>query len=116
MQQVGALPNAPIMGQQPGQPTNIDMSMGSGVVLPNTMLEQAGIVPQQMPLGVQPGLPGQGGTLVNPLVPVPPQQAALAPDVLPNGTTNQNDYQFIFNNSSVGMAIASLGGAFVDCN
>ena len=117
MQQVGALPNAPIMGQQPGQPTNIDMSMGSGVVLPNTMLEQAGIVPQQMPLGVQPGLPGQGGTLpVNPLVPVPPQQAALAPDVLPNGATNQNDYQFIFNNSSVGMAIASLGGAFVDCN
>jgi PAS domain-containing protein len=27
-----------------------------------------------------------------------------------------NDYKFIFDNSSVGMAIASLGGAFVDCN
>ncbi|KAL7540240.1 hypothetical protein ACHAXR_010446 [Thalassiosira sp. AJA248-18] len=29
---------------------------------------------------------------------------------------NHNDYKFIFDNSSVGMAIASLGGAFVDCN
>merc|ERR1711976_368183 len=27
-----------------------------------------------------------------------------------------NDYKFIFNNSSVGMAIASMGGAYVDCN
>jgi len=27
-----------------------------------------------------------------------------------------NDYKFVFNNSSVGMAIASMGGAFVDCN
>ena len=27
-----------------------------------------------------------------------------------------NDYKFVFNNSSLGMAIASMGGAFVDCN
>lgn len=27
-----------------------------------------------------------------------------------------DDYKCVFNNSSVGMAIASLGGAFIDCN
>lgn len=31
-------------------------------------------------------------------------------------TVSPSDYKFIFDNSSVGMAIASLGGAFIDCN
>mmetsp|Transcript_2902 Transcript_2902/g.4898 ORF Transcript_2902/g.4898 Transcript_2902/m.4898 type:complete len:757 (-) Transcript_2902:212-2482(-) len=61
------------------------------------------------------------------------QQVGAAPlhQVLPQGMSvaaaasqsaaqinsiSPNDYKFVFNNSSVGMAIASMGGAFVDCN
>lgn len=29
---------------------------------------------------------------------------------------DENDYRFVFNSCSVGMAIASMGGAFIDCN
>jgi len=31
-------------------------------------------------------------------------------------TVQEHDYRFIFNSSPVGMAIASMGGAFIDCN
>ena len=109
MQQIGVTPNAN-MGQQ-----GIDMSMGAsglGIDAQAAAVQQA-IAQQQMPLGVQ-GLPGQGNGIL------PMNNAALAqPDAAQaaaTGPTNSNDYQFIFNNSSVGMAIASLGGAFVDCN
>lgn len=72
--------------------------------------QQAIAFPQQMSLGVQQGFPNHhGGTLpLNPPEPEPPQTAV-------NGI-NHNDYKFVFNNSSVGLAIASLGGAFIDCN
>ena len=72
--------------------------------------QQAIAFPQQMSLGVQQGFPNHhGGTLpLNPPEPEPPQTAV-------NGI-NHSDYKFVFNNSSVGMAIASLGGAFTDCN
>jgi PAS domain-containing protein len=106
MQQIGVTPNAN-MGQQ-----GIDMSMGAsglGIDAQAAAVQQA-IAQQQMPLGVQ-GLPGQ--------TVLPMNDAALAPGAAQATVaepTNSNDYQFIFNNSSVGMAIASLGGAFVDCN
>lgn len=97
MQQMGASGN---MGQ-PALPQNEMSIMGNG-----GMDVQQGIIPQQMPLGVQQGLPGQGGSLpMNPL-----SQAAMSQSAA------NDDYKFIFDNSSVGMAIASLGGAFVDCN
>ncbi|KAL3903600.1 MAG: hypothetical protein SGARI_005302, partial [Bacillariaceae sp.] len=35
--------------------------------------------------------------------------------VLPN-TITEGDYRHIFNSCTVGMAIASMGGAFIDCN
>lgn len=41
------------------------------------------------------------------------EEAAAAAD--PN-TVNTGDYRFIFNSCGVGMAIASMGGAFIDCN
>ena len=109
MQQIGVTPNA-TMGHQ-----GIDMSMGAsglGIDAQAAAVQQA-IAQQQMPLGVQ-GLPGQGNGIL------PMNNAALAQpgaaQATAAGPTNSNDYQFIFNNSSVGMAIASLGGAFVDCN
>jgi hypothetical protein len=72
--------------------------------------QQAVAFPQQMSLGVvQQGFPNHGGTLpLNPLEQEPPQTAVNA--------INHNDYEYVFNNSSVGLAIASLGGAFIDCN
>eukprot|EP00579_Thalassiosira_antarctica_P002580 CAMPEP_0201872302 /NCGR_PEP_ID=MMETSP0902-20130614/5041_1 /ASSEMBLY_ACC=CAM_ASM_000551 /TAXON_ID=420261 /ORGANISM="Thalassiosira antarctica, Strain CCMP982" /LENGTH=887 /DNA_ID=CAMNT_0048398541 /DNA_START=209 /DNA_END=2872 /DNA_ORIENTATION=+ len=106
MQQIGAAPNN--MGQN--QLPQNDMSMAG--VMPNVMDIQA--VPQQLALGgveQQGGLPGQegGGMLVN-----PSGQQQETPQQ--QNVVNSNDYKFIFNNSSVGMAIASLGGAFIDCN
>lgn len=41
------------------------------------------------------------------------QEAAAPSD--PN-KVNTSDYRFIFNSCGVGMAIASMGGAFIDCN
>jgi hypothetical protein len=35
--------------------------------------------------------------------------------VLPNKISDP-DYRYVFNSSTVGMAIASMGGAFIDCN
>jgi PAS domain S-box-containing protein len=61
-----------------------------------------------------------------PLQQVLPQNMAVAPTQMPAAAASQpaaqinsispNDYKFVFNNSSLGMAIASMGGAFVDCN
>lgn len=67
-------------------------------------------MPQQMSLNVQPSITVQNGYLQ--MNTVPP------PEALPTASTAiaQNDYKFIFDNTSVGMAIASLGGAFIDCN
>ena len=72
--------------------------------------QQANAFPQQMSLGVQQGFPNHHGSNLplNPPEQKPPQTAV-------NGI-NHNDYKFVFNNSSVGLAIASLGGAFIDCN
>lgn len=66
-----------------------DMSLNGG--MSNGMDAQSSQL--QLQQGQMMGAPGQ-------------QQHAVSP----------NDYKFVFNNSSVGMAIASLGGAFVDCN
>mmetsp|Transcript_65882 Transcript_65882/g.129627 ORF Transcript_65882/g.129627 Transcript_65882/m.129627 type:complete len:519 (-) Transcript_65882:11-1567(-) len=46
------------------------------------------------------------------------QQQQTAPSdgaVLPNKLEDP-DYRYVFNSSTVGMAIASMGGAFIDCN
>ncbi len=61
-----------------------------------------------------------------PLQQVLPQNMSVAPSQVSAAAASQtaaqlnsispNDYKFVFNNSSVGMAIASMGGAFVDCN
>lgn len=61
-----------------------------------------------------------------PLHQVLPQNMTVAPTQISAAAVSQpaaelnsispNDYKFVFNNSSVGMAIASMGGAFVDCN
>lgn len=60
------------------------------------------VIPQQLQL--------QQGMIMNGLG----QQQQQAPQT--QNAVSPNDYRFIFKNSSVGMAIASLGGAFVDCN
>ena len=79
------------IGLAPGGPTN-----------PQALQQQL-----QALSGVQPlvgGLPGQ------------PTQTQLPPQGTNFNAITPNDYKFIFDNSSVGMAIASLGGAFIDCN
>eukprot|EP00980_Cylindrotheca_fusiformis_P028700 scaffold22638_cov138-Cylindrotheca_fusiformis.AAC.12 len=45
----------------------------------------------------------------------PQQQASQDGSVLPNNI-EEPDYRFVFNSCTVGMAIASMGGAFIDCN
>ena len=57
----------------------------------------------------------QQGVLPNPQVMVNPL-AQQQQQQQPQNGISLDDYKFIFNESSVGMAIASLGGAFVDCN
>uniref|UniRef100_A0A7S3KX76 BHLH domain-containing protein n=1 Tax=Amphora coffeiformis TaxID=265554 RepID=A0A7S3KX76_9STRA len=60
---------------------------------------------------------------------IPPKSALLTPNTEKSNNTvtedavatdpnkvNTNDYRFIFNSCGVGMAIASMGGAFIDCN
>eukprot|EP00578_Thalassiosira_sp_NH16_P011800 CAMPEP_0181127212 /NCGR_PEP_ID=MMETSP1071-20121207/28068_1 /TAXON_ID=35127 /ORGANISM="Thalassiosira sp., Strain NH16" /LENGTH=614 /DNA_ID=CAMNT_0023212917 /DNA_START=36 /DNA_END=1880 /DNA_ORIENTATION=- len=120
MQQIGVTPD-PNMGlnQPQGMPQN-QMPMGPGVGTGG--MDTQAITSQSMhsgpgsiqPQGAVAGLPGQqqqpgiNGPPMNPLAQALPQNTVNA--ICPN------DYKFIFNNSSVGMAIASLGGAFVDCN
>ncbi|KAL7546052.1 hypothetical protein ACHAWF_009396 [Thalassiosira exigua] len=72
-------------------------------------LQQIGALQQQ---GA--AVPGQSGLPTNPLT-GQPQQQPLGQQPTPNSVC-PDDYKFIFDNSSVGMAIASLGGAFIDCN
>jgi len=43
-----------------------------------------------------------------------PQQASGEPQLVTS--VDEHDYRFVFNSCSVGMAIASMGGAFIDCN
>lgn len=58
---------------------------------------------------------------------IPPKSALLTPSSEKSGVemseepsdpnkVNTSDYRFIFNSCGVGMAIASMGGAFIDCN
>lgn len=61
---------------------------------------------------------------------IPPKSALTTPDKEKSNSSpseedtaptdpnkvNTNDYRFIFNSCGVGMAIASMGGAFIDCN
>ncbi|EJK64575.1 hypothetical protein THAOC_14684 [Thalassiosira oceanica] len=71
---------------------------------------------QQMQANAQSAIQGQTGRAItgrtNPLNPTPnpllpsSSASAISPD----------DYKHIFESSTVGMAIATLGGAFVDCN
>mmetsp|Transcript_3170 Transcript_3170/g.7009 ORF Transcript_3170/g.7009 Transcript_3170/m.7009 type:complete len:903 (-) Transcript_3170:432-3140(-) len=104
MQQIGVSPN-PNVGQQ-NMPQN-DMSMGMPA---GQNMDPQAAVPQQMAL-VQQGLGLPVQELPGQQIPMNPMgQAANA------NAINTNDYKFIFGNSCVGMAIASLGGAFVDCN
>jgi len=95
MQQIGITPN-PTTGQQ--NVPQIGQNVAPQAALPQHMALSGGGAQQGVALPVQ-----QGGVTPDPI-----GQSA-------NGI-NTNDYKFIFSNSSVGMAIASLGGAFVDCN
>lgn len=70
--------------------------VGIAGVVPNQQLIQQGVLPNPQ-------------VMVNPLAQQQQQQQ-------PQNGISLDDYKFIFNESSVGMAIASLGGAFVDCN
>lgn len=101
MQQIGTNPNG-----MPNQPQN-DMSMGPGPNVDPVLAQQL----QQMGAMPQAGLPGQAP----PNLPMNPLGGQQLPQNVVNSISH-NDYKFIFDNSSVGMAIASLGGAFVDCN
>ena len=59
---------------------------------------------------------------------IPPKSALLSPNTEKSSDIKQeaksvdpnkvqtSDYRFIFNSCGVGMAIASMGGAFIDCN
>lgn len=108
VQQLGVISN-PAIGHLSLLQKEASISSVAAGVYPMAA-QQAIAFPQQMSLGVQQGFPNHhGGTLpLNPPEPEPPQTAV-------NGI-NHNDYKFVFNNSSVGLAIASLGGAFIDCN
>jgi PAS domain-containing protein len=97
MQQVGVGAQAPLHSQMAGGDTQAQQ------------LQQIGALQQQ---GA--AVPGQSGLPTNPLT-GQPQQQPLGQQPTPNSIC-PDDYKFIFDNSSVGMAIASLGGAFVDCN
>lgn len=44
------------------------------------------------------------------------QQPVAAPDASHPTKVQENDYRAIFNSAGVGMAIASMGGGFIDCN
>merc|ERR1719157_471260 len=44
----------------------------------------------------------------------PPKSEPEASNVV--NKIEEHEYRFIFNSCSVGMAIASMGGAFIDCN
>jgi len=105
MQQVRVIPN-PIMKQ-----SNLQQSANS---MGPASVGGSGVIPQQMALAVQPTTTGQVGIL--PMTALPPPPPPQAPPSASTSGVTQNDYKFIFNNSSVGMAIASLGGAFIDCN
>mmetsp|Transcript_7252 Transcript_7252/g.15181 ORF Transcript_7252/g.15181 Transcript_7252/m.15181 type:complete len:933 (-) Transcript_7252:393-3191(-) len=76
-------------------------------------VQQAGGVPnlnnQQQHSMLPPGVP-QG---VVPVDPIAQQQQEIQNSI---NSVSPYDYKYVFNNSSVGMAIASMGGAFVDCN
>lgn len=109
MQQLGVIAN-PAVGQLNLLQKEIPISPVDVGVYPMAA-QQPVAFPQQTSLGVQRGFIGQGSTL--PMNPPSPEQA---PPQTAVNAVNQNDYKFVFNNSSVGMAIASLGGAFIDCN
>lgn len=81
-------------------------------VIPNPILKQSTMQQNapQISLNVHQSNTGQVGIL-----PINSLPAQVLPQTASTAVT-QNDYKFIFNNSSVGMAIASLGGAFIDCN
>uniref|UniRef100_A0A7R9WB99 PAS domain-containing protein n=1 Tax=Pseudictyota dubia TaxID=2749911 RepID=A0A7R9WB99_9STRA len=69
------------------------------------------------------GAPGPAPTLADGSQPQqtssPPQQqqqqqSKLEPQLVTH--IDDHEYRFVFNSCSVGMAIASMGGAFIDCN
>lgn len=101
LQQGRVIPN-PILKQPVLQQSAT--SMGSAIVGGTSGM------PQQMSLNVQPSVTGQSVYLQMNTLP-PPEAPPTASTAIA-----QNDYKFIFDNTSVGMAIASLGGAFIDCN
>lgn len=107
MQQIGVMVNPAINQLNLLQKDTPMSSVDTGVY--TMAAQQAVAFPQHLSLGLQQVLPNHVGTLpINPPEQAPPQTAVNA--------INPNDYKFVFNNSSVGMAIASLGGAFTDCN
>jgi hypothetical protein len=44
------------------------------------------------------------------------QTASQSDDAMQPSKVDANEYRFVFNSCGVGMAIASMGGAFIDCN
>lgn len=99
MQQGRVIPN-PIL-KQPVLQQSVT-SMGSAIV--------GGSMPQQLSLNVHSSITEQNGCLQMNTIPPPEAPPTTSAAIA------QNDYKFIFDNTSVGMAIASLGGAFIDCN
>ena len=47
---------------------------------------------------------------------VDPQQQQADPNAMPSDILADSEYRFVFNSCSVGMAIATMGGSFIDCN
>lgn len=47
---------------------------------------------------------------------VDPQQQAADPAAMPSDILADSEYRYVFNSCSVGMAIATMGGSFIDCN
>jgi len=47
---------------------------------------------------------------------VDPQQQQADPAAMPSDILADSEYRYVFNSCSVGMAIATMGGSFIDCN
>jgi len=70
------------------------------------------------------GVPPKSAMMYHQQGAVPGEQTSdpsILPSQNPEGTVLPNkidepDYRYVFNSSTVGMAIASMGGAFIDCN
>lgn len=71
-----------------------------------------GVPPKSAMMYHQPGMaPLPGDSTSDPNIQQQPQDSAVLPNKI-----ESSDYRSVFNSCTVGMAIASMGGAFIDCN